>query len=316
MTQAAASAPVAPSRDGAADAKKRRRRRNRRDYAIFLAFVLPNFAFLIVFAYWPVVYNFFLSMSSWNLIAPNPVFVGFQDFIGIFTDPLFRQSLWVTVIFTVAVVAGSIVFGMLIAVLLNQKLKARGFVRTLVFAPYVLPGAAVATIWLMMFDPHYGVSRAFFALFRANSPAWVTDSHWALFGIIIVYLWKTIGFCAIVYLSALQGMPVDPYEAASLDGAGRVRQFFSMTIPLLSPTTFFLLIMTVVSTFQAFDVIAVMTAGGPGGATTTLSWYIYQEGFKAFNIGYAAAGSVVMFIILIFLTIFQSIYVGNRVHYQ
>ena len=292
------------------------RKRRAREYGIFLLFALPNFVIIAVFAYWPVIYNFYLSLTQWDLIAPEPLFIGLENFRQLFTSSSFLNTLGITVVFTVSVVIGSIVLGLLVATLLSRPLKGRGLARTLVFAPYVLPGAAVATIWLMMFDPHYGLSRFVFELFGASSPSWMSDSDWALGGLVLVYLWKTIGFCTIVYISAMAGLPSEPYEAASLDGASKVRQFFTLTITFLSPTTFFLLVISVIGTFQAFDIIAVMTSGGPAGSTTTLSWYIYQQGFTVFNIGYSAAGSVVMFFVLITLTSVQSYFFGKRVHYQ
>jgi sn-glycerol 3-phosphate transport system permease protein len=281
-----------------------------------VAFTGPNLLLIAVFAYWPVIQDFYLSLTRWDFIAPAPTFVGLANYADMFTDRAFLDVLVTTVVFAAGVVTGGIVLGMLVAVLLNQRLRGRGVVRTLVFAPYVLPGAAVATVWLMMFDPNYGLSRVVFDAIGRQSPDWMTDSAWALPGLVVVYLWRNIGFCAIVYLAGMQSLPVEPYEAAELDGASKARQFFSLTVPLLSPSTFFLLLMQVIGTFQSFDIIAVMTGGGPAGATTTLSWFIYEQGFMAFDIGRSAAGSVVMFLLLLALTALQSRLVGKKVHYQ
>lgn len=186
----------------------------------------------------------------------------------------------------------------------------------MVFAPHVLSGAAIGLAWLFIFDPNYGLSRFLFELVGATSPAWLTDSDWALPAIMIVYLWKNVGFCAIVYLAGLQNLPRDLYESAALDGAGAWRIFRRITLPLLSPVTFFLVVTTIISSFQAFDVIAVMTDGGPGGATTILSWYVYDKGFIAFQAGPAAAGAVVMFAILLAVTLLQTRYLERKVHYR
>ncbi len=305
---------TAEAHGSAAVASPRRRRFG--EYSAFLLFVLPNVAIIAVFAYWPVIYNLYLSLTSWDLIAPAPTFVGLANYRDVFTDPAFVRILVVTGLFAGVVVLGSTGLGMLVALLLNQRLKGGGLVRTLAFAPHVLPGAAVATIWLMMFDPNYGFSRVVFSALGAASPDWMTDSDWALPGLILVYLWKSIGFSAIVYLAAMQAMPSDIFEAASIDGASGWLKFRALTVPLLSPTTFFLLVVNVIGTFQAFDIIAVMTGGGPAAATTTLSWFIYEEGFKAFNAGLSAAGSVVMFVLLAAVTAIQTRFVGRRVHYQ
>jgi ABC-type sugar transport system permease subunit len=144
----------------------------------------------------------------------------------------------------------------------------------------------------------------------------MTDSNWALAGLIIVYLWKTIGFVAVVYVAGLQGMPTDLYEAAKLDGAGAWTLFRKITFPLLSPVTFFVVVVTIVATFQAFDVIAIMTDGGPGDATTTISWYIYKEAFQALDAGHAGAGALVMFVILIAITAAQARFMERKVHYR
>lgn len=293
-----------------------RTRRRRYDYGMFLAFAAPNLLLLVLFVYWPVINNAYLSLTSWDLIAPEPIFIGVQNYIDLFTSATFLRVMSITVVFTVCVVVGSIVIGLLVASLLNQKLVGRNFVRTAVFAPYVLPGAAIGTTWIMIFDPNYGLSRLVFESLGATSPNWLTNSSWALPALIIVQLWCRIGFCAIVYIAAMQSLPTEQYEAASLDGAGAVRKFWSITVPLLGPTTFFLLIITTISTFQAFDIIAVMTGGGPAGATTTLAWFVYDEGFRTFNVGYAAAGSMVMFVILMGVTLVQQRVIGRKVHYQ
>lgn len=221
-----------------------------------------------------------------------------------------------TAIFMVGVVAGAMALGLVIAVLLNQKLRGRGIVRTMVFAPHVLSGAAIGVVWVFLFDPNYGLTRVFFEILGRSSPSWLTDSDWAMPALIIVYLWKNTGFAAIVYLAGLQNLPKELYESAALDGAGTWTLFRRLTLPLLSPVTFFLLVTSVISSFQAFDVIAAMTGGGPGDATTILSWYVYAKGFKDFQAGPAAAGAIVMFVILLAVTALQTRYVERKVHYR
>jgi sn-glycerol 3-phosphate transport system permease protein len=213
-------------------------------------------------------------------------------------------------------VAGSLVIGLALALLFNLPLKGRSVVRTISFAPHILSGAAVATIWLFIFDPGYGLMRALIEPFGAEPPDWMNNSDWALPGLVIVYLWKNVGFTALIYLAGLQGLPKELDEAAAIDGAGTWTRFRAIKLPLLAPITFFLLITTVIGTFQAFDVIAVMTGGGPGDATTTLSWSIYNEGFQAFNAGRAATLSIIMFVILLIVTTVQARVMERRVHYR
>ncbi|WP_435242282.1 carbohydrate ABC transporter permease [Streptomyces cucumeris] len=299
------------------DAGRRlRTRRRRREHLLFLAFAAPNFFFLLLFAYWPVLYNGYLSLTDWDMISSAKGFVGFANYSDLLTDPDFRATLWTTVLFVVGIVAGGIVLGLATALLLNQRLRGRGVVRTLTFAPYVLSGAAVGTLWLFVFDPNYGLIRPLLAPLGLTAPALMTDSDWALTGLILVYLWKNTGFVAVVYLAGLQGLPQDVYEAAALDGAGPLTRLRRITLPLLSPVTFFLLVTCTISTFQAFDVLAVMTGGGPGTSTTTLSWFIYDQGFRAFDAGRAAAGAMIMFAVLLLITAGQARYLERKVHYQ
>jgi len=293
-----------------------RTRRKRREYLLFLLFIAPNAVLLAVFAYWPIVFNGILSLTSWDMVSPHIPFVGLANYQDMFTDPDFWWVLLRTVLFSGAVVIGCLIAGLAIALLLNQKLFGRNVVRTVAFAPHILSGVAMGTVWLFIFDPDIGLIKMLLGKLGVGGPAWLTDSNWALAGLIIVYLWKTIGFVAVVYVAGLQGMPTDLYEAAKLDGAGPWTLFRRITLPLLSPVTFFVVVVTIVATFQAFDVIAIMTDGGPGDATTTISWYIYKEAFQALDAGHAGAGALVMFVILIAITAAQARFMERRVHYR
>jgi ABC-type sugar transport system permease subunit len=290
------------------------RKRPLREYGLFALMVAPNLIVIAVFAYWPIVYNAYLSLTDWNMIAARPTFVGAANYVRTLTDPAFHQTLWVTVAFTGLTVAGSLVIGLALAVLLDQPLAGRGLVRTLSFAPHVLSGAAVATLWLFIFDPGYGLVRAVLDPLGITAPDLVNSSDGALFGLVIVYLWKNVGFAALIYLTGMQSLPRELDEAAVLDGAGSWTRFRRVTLPQLRPITFFLLITTVIGTFQAFDVIAVMTGGGPGDATTTLSWAIYSEGFEAFDAGRAATLSIIMFVLLLIVTAVQARIMERRMH--
>jgi sn-glycerol 3-phosphate transport system permease protein len=287
-----------------------------REYLTFVALVAPNFVLLAVFSYWPVIYNGYLSLTDWNMISPVKDFVGLENYADLITGREFHEVLTTTAYFMAGIVGGSLVLGMAVALLLNKALKGRGLVRTMVFAPHILSGAAVGLAWVFIFDPNYGLSRVFFSGFGQPSPSWLTDSGWALLAVMIVYLWKNVGFAAIVYLAGLQSLPTELYESASLEGAGAWTKFRRLTLPLLSPVTFFLMITTIISSFQAFDVIAVMTGGGPGGATTIISWFVYEKGFSDFQAGPAGAGAIVMFAILLVVTLLQTRFVERKVHYR
>ncbi|GAA0928287.1 sugar ABC transporter permease [Pseudonocardia zijingensis] len=285
-----------------------------REYGLFALMVAPNLLVIAVFAYWPILYNAYLSLTEWNMIAVRPEFVGLANYARTLTDPAFHQVLWVTVAFTGLVVAGSLVLGLALAVLLDQPLRGSHLVRTLSFAPHVLSGAAVATLWLFVFDPGYGLVRTLLDPLGITAPDLVNSSDGALFALVAVYLWKNVGFAALIYLTAMKSLPRELDEAALIDGAGAWARFSRVRLPQLRPITFFLLITTVIGTFQAFDVIAVMTEGGPGTATTTLSWAIYTEGFQAFDAGRAATLSIIMFVLLLIVTAVQARVMERRVH--
>ena len=292
------------------------RRRPCREHLLFLAFIAPNFLLVAVFSYWPVIYNAYLSLTDWDMIAPVKKFVGLDNYVDMFSDLGFAGVLLTTFYFTAGVVGGSMLLGLAIAVLLNKKLTGSRFVRTMTFAPHVLSGAAVGLAWAFIFDPNYGLSRVAFSAFGADSPSWLTDSDWALPAVIIIYLWKNTGFAAIVYLAGLQNLPTDVYESAALDGSGPWTTFRRFTLPLLSPVTFFLLVTSTISSFQAFDVIALTTDGGPARATTTLSWFVYDSGFRSFQAGPAGVGAIVMFVLILVITLLQTRYLERKVHYQ
>ena len=293
-----------------------RARRLRREYLLFLLFIAPNAVLLAVFAYWPIVYNGYLSLTSWDMLSPSISFVGVANYVDMFSDPDFYAVIGRTVLFSGAVVIGCLILGLAVAMLLNEKLFGRNIVRTFSFAPNILSGVAMGTVWLFIFDPQIGLMKILLEKVGIAGPAWMTDSTWALWGLVLVYLWKNIGFVAVVYLAGLQGLSADYYEAARIDGANAWTLFRRITLPLLSPVTFFVAVVTIVATFQAFDVIAIMTDGGPGGATTTLSWYIYNQAFRVLDAGHAGAGGLVMFVILIAITAAQAIFMERRVHYR
>jgi sn-glycerol 3-phosphate transport system permease protein len=293
-----------------------RRRRLRREYLLFLAFIFPNFFLLGVFTYWPMIYQSYLSLTRWDMLSPTKAFVGLSNYTNMLTNPEFWRVLFNTFYFMGAVVGGSLVLGLALAILLNQKLRGRNAVRSIVFAPVILSGAAVGLVWAYIFDPTYGLLRTVLEVFGVSSPAWLTDSRYAMPAIIIVYLWKNLGFAAIVYLAGLQNISKDLYEAARIDGANSWVCFRHVTLPQLSPVTFFIVVTTIITSFQAFDIIAVMTRGGPVNATTTLIWYIYEEGFIAFRAGTAAAAAMIMFVMLLIITVLQVRYLQRKVHYK
>lgn len=292
-----------------------RKRRHRREVGLFVLFTVPNLAIIAVFAYWPVIENLYLSLVNWDFISPKPIFIGLENYVQLFTLPMFHKVLAVTIVWVVVVVGVSLVLGLALASLFAMKLPGTKVVTGIVFAPHVIAGAAIASVWLFIFDPNYGLARVVFNMFGADSPAWVSDAHWALPALLIVSIWKGVGFVSIVYLSGMQGLPDEVLEAGRMDGAGGFRLFRHITFPLLSPTTFFLIITQTISAFQAFDIIAIMTNGGPAASTTTLSWFIYDQAFQRSNVGYSAAAGTLMFVVLMVITFVQFRFVEKKVNY-
>lgn len=291
------------------------RQRQWRGMALFALFAFPNLALIAVFAYWPIIKNFYLSFTSWDFISPAPIWTGLSNYTQLLTSDSFRNVMVVSLTWVVVVVGISLVLGVALASLFSMKLPGSSVVSGIAFTPHVISGAAIASVWLFIFDPNYGLARVAFNALGMSSPAWVTDADWALPALLIVSIWKGVGFVAIVYLAGMQGLPSEVIEAARLDGANRWQLFARVILPLLSPTTFFLVITQTIGAFQAFDVIAMMTGGGPASATTTLSWYIYDQAFQRSNVGYSAAAGTIMFVILMVITVLQFRFVEKKVHY-
>lgn len=293
-----------------------RRRRRRRDALLFGALIAPNLIAIIVFSYYPALYNIGLSFMEWDFVAPSPEFVGLENYTDLFTDPNFGQVMMNTLIFTGVSVVGSIIGGLLLGSLLATKVPLTGFAQTMAFAPHMLPGAAVGILWLFMFDPNYGLSRWAFSLVGADSPDWTTTSDWSLWAITIAYTWQRLGFVTVICYTAILDLPKDLYEAAALDGAHGWKLFRNLTLPLLSPITFFLSITGIISAAQAFDIISIMTSGGPGVSSSTLSWMVYEEAFQKFDIGSASAAATVLLAILLVITYLQVRVGEKKVNYS
>ena len=303
--------------DTAADGQRRRARRLRtsRNYLTFVLFAGPNIALILMFIYYPLIMNARFSFLDWRLGSSTARWVGLQNYIEFFTSPNGLQVWKVTIIFTVTTVIGAMVLGLLMAVVLNRKLPGRTLARTALFSPYVLSGVGVGMVWSFIFDPRMGVLRYVFEFFGQRSPEWFNDPQWALVMVIIVYIWKNLGYAAVIFISGLQSIPTDLLEAAEVDGASRSRTFFRIVMPLLSPTIFFLSITMVLNSMQAFDILRIMTPSGNG--TNTIIFEIYLQSFGAYQrAGYAGAVSVVLFLTLFAITAFQMRYVQRKVHYQ
>ncbi|MHB1489130.1 MAG: carbohydrate ABC transporter permease [Cellulomonas sp.] len=304
------SAPHAPT-----EARRPRRSRRTREYLVFLAFAGPNLVLIALFTYRPLLTNMYYSTLDWNLGSRTATPVGFGNYLRWFHDPSSLEVLRVTAVFTVATVGATLLLGLLLATALNRRIRGRTAARAIVFAPYVLSGVGVGLVWLFIFDPTYGALSALLRLWGTAGPDWYLDRSWALVMVIVVYVWKNLGYAAVVYLAALQSVPQDVLDAAALDGAGALRRFTRITVPLLSPTTFFLMVTTMLSSLQSFDLIQVMTKGGPLDGTTTLMYQVYVEAFVNGRAGYSAAVATILFVVLLLATLVQMRFLERKVHY-
>ena len=295
--------------------RRRMSRRARRDALVFLAFAAPNLVLIAMFTYRPLILNIQYSMLDWTLGSRTATFIGLDNYIEFFTSDAGLESLRITAIFTLFTVGGAMVLGLLIAVALNIDVPGRGLARSAVFAPYVLSGVGVGLVWLFIFGPNFGVLGWILRQVGLDSPEWFLDPDMSLIMVIVVYVWKNLGYCAIVYLGGLQSLSQDVMQAAQLDGAGAVRRFVSIALPLLSPTTFFLLITTTLNSLQAFDLLRIMTPTGRG--TNTMIFESYLQAFGGYSrAGYSATISVLLFVILIVMTVAQILFVERKVHYS
>lgn len=286
-----------------------------REWLTFAAFIAPNLILLSIFAYWPLLQNIALSFTEWDMISPDKRFVGLANWIAVLSSTRFWNISLNTATFMVGSVGLTLIAGLAMALLLNQPLRFRNGARTVIFTPTVLSGAAVAIVWYFIFDPNWGILKTFLGVFGVPSPRWVVDIHWAMPAVIIVYVWKTAGYAAVIFLAGLQGIPRELYEAARVDGANAWDRFRAVTIPGLAPITFFLLVTSILLSFQAFDILNVMTGGGPVIATTTLLYEYYNQGFVGFHAGTAGVYAITLFVLMLVLTIVQLRYVERRVTY-
>lgn len=275
------------------------------------AFISPAMVLFLTFILGPFIAAMWLSLFSWDLLTPAE-FVGVENFVRLVQDELLWRSLGNTFIFAFASIVTHLVAGILLALAVNRAMnKALNyFVRGAVFFPFLISWAAVALLWKYVLDPAFGLVSYYLGLIGIQSPNWFNDPSWALTGIIAIDFWHTIGFTFLILLAGLQTVPKELLEVARTDGANGWQTFWNVTIPLMSPTIFFATIITFIGAFQIFDPVQIITGGGPDDSTLTVVMYLYRMGFQAFQIGYASAIALIVFIVIMGVTILQ--FVGSR----
>jgi sn-glycerol 3-phosphate transport system permease protein len=289
--------------------------RRYREYFTFLAFIAPNFILFAIFIFWPLVYSFYLSFMKWNMISPTKEFVNLENYIKMLNDPVLWQASRNTLYLAAGSVFIKLALALGLALLLNQRLAGRSVYRAIIFSPTFTTSVAVAMVWSWIFDPFYGLLRVPLNLVGLASPRWLSDILWTMPAIIIVAIWNGLGYDMVIFLAGLQGIPIDLYEAARVDGASGWQLFRNITLPLLSPTTFFLMVTSIIGAFKTFDIVAVMTAGGPMNSSNVYIHYLYQNAFKWFKVGFASAQAVIFFIVILVITLAQVKLSRRWVHY-
>ena len=260
-----------------------------------------------VFLFYPIIYSFILSFYDWNLLSPEKNFIGLDNFKELFTDKVFLISIQNTLIYTAGVVPLQTIIALLMAVLLNQKVRGRPFFRTAFYIPSITASVVTSVIFMWIYAKP-GLLNFLLSFIGIQGPDWLASTDFALSSIMMLNIWSTSGYFMVTFLAALQNIPESLYETALVDGAGKFKMFWNITVPMVRPAVFFVVTLGMIGCFQVFDQIYVMSSGGPANATTTMSYFVYQNAFKYFRMGYASAAAVVLFFFILFFTLIQKRY--------
>ena len=277
-------------------------------------FILPGFVGFVIFILIPVAMSLGLSFTEWNFLKGWGAieFTGLENFIDLFPDDWFKASMINNLVFTAVTVPALLVLGLIMAEIINRHTYGGKGIRAMIFIPYIASIVAVCTVWQVLLQPSYGpINQFLMSLGIENPPRWLVDERWALAAVMIINIWTQVGYYVAVYMAGLKNVPLDLYEAAAIDGANARQQFLYITVPMVSPTTFFLGIMGIISSFKVFDLISVLTQGGPGNATSVMAYYIYRTAFQDFKMGYACALAWALFVVIFIVTMIQWKYQKN-----
>ena len=278
--------------------------RKKRENLTGILFIIPAMLPLLVFWILPVIFSGGLSFTNWDMMSEDIKFMGFKNYTSLLRDPNFGRVLKNTLVFAVGSTIPTIFLGMMIALVMDGASKGAGLYRTIIFAPYITPMVAISVVWSWIFEPRVGILNFVMRLVSLPESQWLQSSKTAMISVLIVTTWKSLGWTMIFYMEAK--VPKSLLESASMDGANGFWRFIKITLPMISPTTFFLVIMSTISSLQAYDQIQVLTQGGPAGATRTLLYYYYQEAFQNFNTGKASAVAVILVIITVILSLAET----------
>jgi len=280
-----------------------------------MTFVVPALIPLTVFWIYPILRSMLLSLTDWDYMSPSYSFVGLSNYVALFKDTRFYGALWNTFVFGIGTVIPTIIGGMILALLLQKAFRGDGIFKFILFSPWITPTVAISIVWTWIYEPDVGIANHVLKFFHLPALQWINSSSTAMLAVIIVTVWKSLGYAMIFYITALEKVPKELYEANALDGANSWQRFRDVTLPCISPTTFFLVIITMVNSLQAYDQIQILTQGGPSGSTRTLLYMYYQLGFEEFNMGQATAVAMILILITVMLSLIQFVVSKKWVHY-
>lgn len=292
-------------------ATRSRRRVRRREAAVGYGLLAPSLVGILAFLVIPIIVAFWLSFQRWNLISP-PKSVGWANWSAVLSDPGVRKSALVTIEYVILVIPAQTVLGVLLAVLIHRGLRGSGFARAVLVVPWVCAPLALGVVWQWIFALTDGALNRILG----TSIAWLSSPHLALICVAVVAIWSQTGYVMLFFLAGLATLPPELYEAAELDGASAWRSFWYLTLPMLRPTTFFVLVTTTIGAFQTFDTIYALTKGGPGGATDVIAMHIYTAAFQTFDMGRAATIAILLFVVLVLVSLAQQAWFRKRITYD
>lgn len=275
------------------------------------AMLIPALVILGIFVFYPIVAAAYMSLTSWDGFNPEMPFVGLDNYLNLAKNPEFWNSLTVTVIYAAGVSVLSVLTGLVFAILLDAPIRGRGIYRTIYFLPVVTSSVAVSIVWKYMLDDS-GLVNNWLGHLGITGPDWLQNRWIALAALTLLTVWKNLGFNIVLYLTALQGLPRSVFEAAEIDGANKLQQIRFMTVPLLRPMTFFVVVQALINSFQAFDLVYVFTEGGPRGGTDVLGMMMYRQAFRLGNFGYGTAISLVTLVLVLVVTLVQWWFSGTE----
>lgn len=279
-------------------------------------FVAPALIVFIVFSIYPILNTIFLSFYEWDMISPTKEFVGIKNYQTLFRDVKFYQTLSNTFVYMLLTVGLGVILAIALALFLRKDIRINKFMQNLIFTPYIVSLASISFLWMWLMNNDFGLLNYLLSLVGVGPIDWLGNPKVALISLVIISVWKTLGYNTLIILSALQSIPKHLYEAASLDKATKRQTFFKITLPMISPTLFFLTIVSIIASFKVFETIQIITNGGPQNSTNTLVYSIYEYGFQFYKIGYASTIGVVLLVIISIFTIIYFKLLSKKVHYQ